>query len=350
MRRGMAMSDPEGGIAGGLRRLAGEPRVVSRRLPHGRDRRPAGRTGRSFALAFRGLATTATTGAGREPATLGLTLQSCRREEDATPEGHTIHRLAARHAELFGGRRVRASSPQGRFAGGAARVDGTVLHGTDAYGKHLLHRYDAGTLHVHLGLYGRFTDGNGTAPPPVGEVRLRLTRRGHWLDLRGPAACELLDDREGAALVARLGADPLRADADPDRAYERIRLSDRPLAALLQDQSILAGPGVIYVTEVLFRAGLHPTTPGRALDRKTWKTIWDDLRALMREGVQRGRIDTVHSVHTPEAMGRPPRVDRHGGEVYVYRRAAQPCLLCGTAVRGGAIAARNTYWCPTCQP
>jgi endonuclease-8 len=242
------------------------------------------------------------------------------------------------------------SSPQGRFAAGAARIDGTVLRGTDAFGKHLLHRFDAGTLHVHLGLYGRFTDGAGAPPPPVGEVRLRLAAAGHWLDLRGPAACDLLDAAEVDALVARLGADPLRADANPDLAYQRIRRSTRPLAPLLQDQSILAGPGVIYVTEVLFRAGLPPTTPGVELRPEQWQGIWDDLSLLMREGVAHGRIDTVHSAHTPEAMGRPPRVDRHGGEVYVYRRAALPCLLCGTPVRAGALAARNTYWCPTCQP
>ena len=41
----------------------------------------------------------------------------------------------------------------------------------------------------------------------------------------------------------------------------------------------------------------------------------------MREGVRNNRIDTVRPEHTPEAMGRPPRVDDHGGEVYVYRRA-----------------------------
>ena len=266
------------------------------------------------------------------------------------PEGHTVHRLAARHRALFAGRRVTVSSPQGRFAAGAAEISGRVLRETEAAGKHLLHRYSGGrTLHVHLGLYGRFTDGTGDPPPPVGEVRLRMGRRGHWLELRGPAACEVLTAPEVEALLARLGPDPLRADADPQRAYARISTSDRPLAALLMDQSIVAGPGVIYVTEVLFRAGLPPTTPGRMLAPEAWQGIWADLVALMREGVERGRIDTVHSRHTPEAMGRPPRVDRHGGEVYVYRRAGQPCLVCGTAVRTAILAARNSYWCPTCQ-
>ena len=262
-----------------------------------------------------------------------------------------MHRLAARHRARFAGRRVTVTSPQGRFAAGAAALSGRVLRDTEAYGKHLFHRYPAGrTLHVHLGLYGRFTDGTGEPPPPLGEVRLRMTTRKHWLDLRGPAACEVLDPALVDGLVARLGPDPLRDDADPDRAYARIRRSDKPLAALLLDQSVVAGPGVIYVTEVLFRAGLPPTTPGRSLDPEAWQDIWTDLVELMREGVERGRIDTVHSRHTPEAMGRPPRVDRHGGEVYVYRRAGQSCLVCGGAVRTGILAGRNSYWCTTCQP
>ena len=42
------------------------------------------------------------------------------------PEGHTVHRLARDHSTDLGGRVVRASSPQGRFADGAARIDGTL--------------------------------------------------------------------------------------------------------------------------------------------------------------------------------------------------------------------------------
>jgi endonuclease-8 len=252
---------------------------------------------------------------------------------------------------LFAGRRVAASSPQGRFAAGAAVLSGTVLLATEAYGKHLLHHFDGDrTLHVHLGLYGGFTDGAAPAPDPVGQVRLRLTTEEHWLDLRGPTACEVMDPPQVKALRARLGADPLRDDADPAAAYARIRRSRTPLAALLLDQSILAGVGLVYMTEALFRAGIAPTRPGRDLDETAWWALWTDLRELMREGVTRGRIDTVHTRHTPEAMRRAPRVDRHGGEVYVYRRAGQPCLVCGAPVLRGELAARNSYWCATCQP
>ncbi|WP_341717416.1 Fpg/Nei family DNA glycosylase [Micromonospora sp. FIMYZ51] len=266
------------------------------------------------------------------------------------PEGHTIHRLAARHAELFAGDKVLAASPQGRFAEGAALLSGTVLEHTEAYGKHLLHHY-AGELilHVHLGLYGKVTDGDGAPPEPVGQIRLRLVTERHWLDLRGPTACELFTPPEAAALRARLGPDPLRCDADPQRAYARIVRSSTPLAALLLDQSVVAGTGLIFVTEALFRAGLPPTLPGRDLSRAGWEALWADLVELMTLAVVTGRIDTVRPAHLPEAMGRPARVDRHGGEVYVYRRAGQPCHVCGTPVSRGTITARNLYWCSGCQ-
>ncbi|NED90587.1 Fpg/Nei family DNA glycosylase, partial [Streptomyces sp. SID11233] len=52
------------------------------------------------------------------------------------PEGHTLHRLAADHDQRFGGRPVRAASPQGKFAASAALLDGAVLEGAEAHGKH----------------------------------------------------------------------------------------------------------------------------------------------------------------------------------------------------------------------
>jgi endonuclease-8 len=132
------------------------------------------------------------------------------------PEGHTIHRLAARHHELFAGQCVTLTSPQGRFAAGAAVLTGHTLAGAEAYGKHLLHHYDHGlTLHVHLGLYGRITDGVPPAPEPIGQVRMRMATARHWLDLRGPTACEVLDPAGVATLRARGGGPPRRADPPP---------------------------------------------------------------------------------------------------------------------------------------
>jgi endonuclease-8 len=59
---------------------------------------------------------------------------------------------------------------------------------------------------------------------------MRLVGRTHRTDLRGPMVCELLTEIEVDEVRARLGSDPLRRDADPDRAWERISWSRAPRA------------------------------------------------------------------------------------------------------------------------
>ncbi|MET9252489.1 DNA-formamidopyrimidine glycosylase family protein [Streptomyces sp. NPDC003717] len=266
------------------------------------------------------------------------------------PEGHTIHRLAGDYAAAFAGGPVRVSSPQGKFSDSAALLDGAELTATDAHGKHLFLGFGAtGWVHIHLGLFGKVAQGPEPAPPPTDTVRLRLRNETAYVDLRGPTTCALITAPEKVAIHDRLGPDPLRPDADPAAAYRRISRSRSSVAALLMDQKVVAGVGNVYRAEVLFRHGIDPYRPGRDLTPAEWDAIWHDLCALMREGVRLGRIDTVRPEHTPEAMARPPRVDDHGGEVYVYRRTGLPCHLCGDPVRTAGLAARNLFWCPTCQ-
>ncbi|MGW3132809.1 Fpg/Nei family DNA glycosylase [Streptomyces sp. NPDC001076] len=264
------------------------------------------------------------------------------------PEGHTIHRLALDYRRLSGP--VRATSPQGKFSDAAELIDGAPLTRTEAHGKHLFLGFrDGDWVHIHLGLFGKVTFGDAPAPPATDTVRLRLANPTAYVDLRGPTTCALIADGEKNAVHARLGPDPLRDDADPDAAYRRISRSRTTIAALLMDQKVIAGVGNVYRAEVLFRHGIDPYRAGRDITPAEWDSVWADLVGLMHEGVRNNRIDTVRPEHTPEAMGRPPRVDDHGGEVYVYRRANLPCHLCGTGIRTAGLAARNLFWCPTCQ-
>ncbi len=269
------------------------------------------------------------------------------------PEGHTLHRLARDLGAAFAGRRVGVSSPQGRFAESAALLDGQVLLAAEAWGKQLFVEFPGDrVLHVHLGLIGHFDVHSGVeeVPLPVGQVRVRIATSDAYADLRGATACELWTGAQRDALVAAAGPDPLRSDADPTRGWDKVRRSRRSIGALLMDQSVLAGVGNVYRAEVLFRHRLDPHRPGTSLRVGQWRALWDDLVELMTEGVRTGRIDTVRPEHTPEAMGREPRRDDHGGEVYVYRRQGQPCLVCGRSIRTEVLQGRNLFWCPRCQP
>jgi endonuclease-8 len=258
------------------------------------------------------------------------------------PEGHTIHRAAREQRRLLKGEAVRASSPQGRFAAGAALVDGAVLRDVEAYGKHLFYRFGDGHLvHVHLGLFGRFRLHRPPVPEPRGAVRLRLVGEPGGLDLLGPTACAVVDADERAAILRRLGPDPLRADADPEAFTRRVRRSPAPVGALLMDQAVIAGVGNVFRAEALWVCRIHPGRTGRDVSAEEAEALWTTVSGMLADGVRRGRIVTT-------ANGRPwSRIPR-GERTYVYGQAT--CLACGTAVQRFDLRGRMAYACPRCQP
>lgn len=267
------------------------------------------------------------------------------------PEGHVIHHLAGQLNFRFADTQLAVTSPQGRFAAEAAVLDHTRLVQAEAFGKHLFIEFDAADpahiVYIHLGLIGTLQFEPEAAPR--GQVRLRLSDGITAADLRGPQWCRLITEAEQDAAVGKLGADPIRTDADPVPIWQKVNRSTRSIGSLLMDQKLFAGVGNIYRAETLFRLGISPFRAGKDLARNEFDSIWADLVGLMAEGVSSARIDTVRPEHTPEAMGRPPRKDDHGGEVYTYRRTGQPCLVCGTDITEQVMEGRNLFWCPGCQ-
>ena len=261
------------------------------------------------------------------------------------PEGHTIHRLALDHADWFAGQRVHVASPQGRFSAGADLLDGTLLEATDAHGKHLFHRFEGERyVHVHLGLFGRFFVHENPPPEPRDTTRYRLIGGGRTTDLVGATACELLTPDEVAGIRSRLGPDPIRNDADPERAWAALQRRSIGIGRALMDQKVLAGVGNVYRAEVLFVHGVHPELPARELERERFDAIWATLVTWLRRGVRERRIITVD----PAEAGRPRSRMRREDATYVYKR--DHCRRCDTAVRRYDMAGRWVYVCEGCQP
>ncbi|WP_247826298.1 Fpg/Nei family DNA glycosylase [Arthrobacter antioxidans] len=290
------------------------------------------------------------------------------------PEGHSVHRLARQFGSVFTGERLAVSSPQGRFAAGAAQLDGATLLGALAHGKQMFLRFDNHrVLRVHLGLYGAWTFGGdetfrgassigaprrvgeseqssdeGAAsgyagpPAPVGAVRVRFVSAHGWADLRGPTACEVITGAEEEAARAKLGPDPLQPESDGTVFARKLMSSITPVGIQLMNQAVIAGIGNIYRAEVLFLQGINPWRPGKQVRDDEAAGLWADTVRLMNDGVREGRIVTT----TPEVRnGRPKRSAPH----YVYKRTGEPCRRCGTPILTAVMAARNVFWCPQCQ-
>ena len=260
------------------------------------------------------------------------------------PEGHTIHGLARTHRKLFAGTTIAAWSPQGRFAEEAAQLDGQILEATEARGKHLFYRFDAGDiLHIHLGLIGMFRTYTDDAPAPTPGTRLALENDVASAYLAGPMTCALVDGAERVRVLESLGPDPLHNRTGLASIVEGLGRRTIPIAAALLDQSVISGLGNIYRSELLFLCGIDPRRPAKSLGGDEVKCIWEWARAQLRIGIAAGRIVTVD----PTEVGADNR-GRLGDEdrLYVYHRDDLPCRRCGTTIRKVQIGGRFVWFCP----
>jgi endonuclease-8 len=162
----------------------------------------------------------------------------------------------------------------------------------------------------------------------------------HTIDINGPNTCEVLDAPMLAALIARIGPDVLRDDADPTRAWDRIHKSRVGIGQLLMDQSVLAGIGNIYRSEILWRQRLHPLTPGNQISRAAFEAIWADAVHLLQIGVKNNAIITVDGVKKSRS--------KYGERVNIFGKSE--CPVCAGRIEKFEIAARRAFICPTCQP
>ena len=260
------------------------------------------------------------------------------------PEGHTLHRLAKDHTKWFVGQKLKVSSPQARFAEESEVLSGKKLVAAEAYGKHLVYRFGRSQImHVHLGLYGKFRTHKLPVPEPRGAVRVRMIGDDRAFDLNGPNRCELLGKEAFESLLDRLGPDPLRKDADAEKAWRKISRSSSTIGALLLNQSVIAGIGNIYRSEILYQLHIHPNRRGKEIDRKEFDDLWDLSVKWMQIGVKYNRIICIDPDDAPRALGRLTAKER----LQIYKRAT--CSGCGSDIECWESANRKIFACLRCQ-
>lgn len=135
------------------------------------------------------------------------------------PEGHSVHRIARQFDRNFIGKTLHASSPQGRFAEGAAVLDGRQAVSVKAVGKQMFLEAEGDVwLRVHLGLYGAWDfAGEILLDPTIASANGRMGQTNQ----RGTVLGEdetILDDA-GENSLTSIGA--------PRRARVHVRMSEQ---------------------------------------------------------------------------------------------------------------------------
>jgi endonuclease-8 len=260
------------------------------------------------------------------------------------PEGDTLRRTAAGLRPWLVGHTVRRFwTPVVAAARDGRGLEGQTVRSIEAVGKHLLIRFSGGrALRTHLRMAGSW---HLYRP---GERWRKPRRRARAVLETDDAVAVCFDAPEveiltgGAAerggRAAHLGPDLLDPSVDLDEVAERWRHRPHlPVGVALLRQSLAAGIGNVYKSEVLFLCGVDPFVRVGTLDVSTLRELAVVARREMRRNLVGG----------PRRTRRGP-----GSRLWVYGRSGRPCLRCGTPVRMRRQGedGRSTYFCPSCQP
>ena len=211
----------------------------------------------------------------------------------------------------------------------------------------------------HLGMTGKWLRRRAREPAPrFGRVRIDLDDATslHYADLRLFGRFRVVPGArfQSLAEIEALGPDPLDDGIDVDRLAERLARARLPIKVAIMDQALLPGIGNIQASEGLFRAGIDPRRPARALSRaelaRVARGLIESIRFTLKTFARSGAdgadadIDYVEERKTPNPF-------------LVYGRAGEPCPRCRRGKRGreaGTItrivqAQRATFFCPRCQ-
>lgn len=105
------------------------------------------------------------------------------------------------------------------------------------------------------------------------------------------------------------------------------------IKTVLMDQHVIAGIGNLYADEILFQAGIAPTTPAHTLD----ETAIGQLKRVMQRVLQIAIAKRADPRRFPRTW------------LWHARRPDGCCPRCRTPLRSLKLGGRTTFWCPTCQ-
>lgn len=230
---------------------------------------------------------------------------------------------------------VRTHTPQAF----ARAVRGTVITDVGRRGKSLRFLLGRWVLAFHYKLWGvvRYHE---TAPKPGKGVSLLLVfTDGSGLEFRDLQLSSFNLERAGRETSTEgLGIEPLA----PTTTFDVFREALRPRGVIrnaLTDQERIAGIGNLWAHEILFHAGIRPDRKVETLSETQLRTLYQNTREVLRNAIAAGGEPDFQ-----DAFGREGRY-----RLSVYGRVRQPCVTCGTRIRGGRLGGRPSFFCPSCQ-
>ena len=149
---------------------------------------------------------------------------------------------------------------------------------------------------------------------------------------------------------AALGPSVLSNNFDQSEAAARLTANaDLEVGEALLKQSIVAGIGNVFKSEICFASAVNPFRKVSSLTPAEAESLMSTARKFLRANVT---PTSGNAIVTYTGMRRTTSRANPAERLWVYKRGGEPCRRCGTRIesRKQGIDARVTFWCPQCQP
>lgn len=229
------------------------------------------------------------------------------------------------------------------------QLEGKVILDVQRKGKYILIMLESETVWIfHLGMSGKLIHVQGERPREKHDHIVVKLDNGHELRYHDPRRFGLSllvarSELEALPQIRVLGLDPFQQRFNGIYLYSVARSSRRRIRDLLIDQGVVAGVGNIYANEILFHAGVRPTTRAWKLGRVRMERIAKTVPKVLRQAIR--WCGTSFSDYRDAE-------DHRGGfqnHLRVYDREGENCRACGSKIKRVPIGNRSAFYCPTCQ-
>ncbi len=278
------------------------------------------------------------------------------------PEVETVRRglIPAMEGAVIAQAEVRRAGLRFAFPPGmAARLTGARVTALRRRSKYILADLSTGeTLLIHLGMSGRMlvsgeVQGDFHQPHPAPEkhdhvvLTMQTGARITFNDARRFGAMDLMATADEAAhrLLAGIGPEPLGNAFNEAYLVGRLQGRAAPIKAALLDQKVVAGLGNIYVSEVLFRAGIHPARKSGAISARRVAALVPIIRDVLAEAIAAGGSSLRDYRQTGGELG----YFQHRFRVYDRAGEACPNPGCQGTIARIVQSGRSSFYCPNCQ-
>ena len=144
-------------------------------------------------------------------------------------------------------------------------------------------------------------------------------------------------------LLSKIGMDPFNKKFNKNYLLKKFKNRNITIKSALMNQTIIAGIGNIYASEILFLSKIHPLLKVHLINIETIKLLVYFVKYVLKAAIKTGGT-TIRNFKPPDG-----KLGYFKQKLFVYGRAGDNCLICDSIIKLLIINKRSSFICEKCQ-